>query len=181
MASLWCTTESYLKFLLLLHCPSPYISPHGYLLPWQPQGTQLTIWRADPCFDRRSIPADTHRHGHMQEHTFWQRSRDPDALWHVHTHVGTHTHKRHLSTLPCHVTAQPRWASLSSAMSTGNDASWLVLLFLSSVLIDCSLSLWKCCAFKFCTCLKFWSFYINRLHKHTHRPWTAFFPPSTYS
>lgn len=94
------------------------------------RGGQLTIWRADPCFDRRSISADTHRHGHMQEHTLWQGSTDPDALWHVHTHVGTHTHKRYLSTLLCHVTAQPRWASLSCAMSTGYNAPRLVHLFL---------------------------------------------------
>lgn len=37
----------------------------------------------------------------------------------MYTHTSGNTHKRYSSTLPCHVTAQPRWAALSSAMSSG--------------------------------------------------------------
>jgi len=55
-------------------------------------GTQLTIWWADPCFDSRSIPADTHRHAHTRDRALWQGNTDPDLLWHTHTDQGTHSH-----------------------------------------------------------------------------------------
>ncbi len=130
---------------------SSCICPHGNLLPWQPRGMQLAIWWADPCFDRRSIPADTHRHGHMQERTLWQ-----EAQMQTHsdryTQTCGNTHKWYSSTLPCHVTARPGGRPIVVPCPEAIVLhDWFIFAWaLCSLVVGChSLSLWKCCAFSF--------------------------------
>lgn len=142
------------SFPWILPLSSRLLSSHGNLLPWQQQGTQLTIWRVDPRFHKRSIPADTHRHSHMQEHTLWQGSTDPDTLWHIHTHTHTngirplcpavsqHSPGGHLLVVPCPRAHMPHDWFISSRTLFPLVEIW------------CSLSLWRGCGFKFCPTLE---------------------------
>lgn len=113
--------------------PSSCIPPHGNLLPWQPQGRPADHMTSRPLlWQEKHSCWYTQGRSHAGAHSLTGKHRSRRTLTCTHTweHTHTHTHKWHLSTLLCHVTAQPRWASLSCAMSTGYNAFRLVLLFL---------------------------------------------------
>lgn len=136
-----------------------------------------------------AIPADTHRHGHMQEHTLWQGSTDPDTLWHVHTQMWEHTHTSGIRPLCPAVSPHSPGGRLSVVPCP--QAIMLHDWFTSSralcslVVGCCSVSLRKPCAFKFLhhtwNLQQFHTNLSSERTQRTHKPYTMvpislFFP-----
>lgn len=122
--------------VLPLNSPPLLASP---LFSWQSAAVTTTGDAADHMTSWPSLSREKHScwytqaQSHARAHSLTGKHRSRHTLTRTHPR----THKWYPSTLPCRVTAQPRWASLS--MSPGSRASWLVHLFQSSVLIGYNL------------------------------------------
>lgn len=135
LGSLRCTTESYLPILfLLLHLSS-----------WQSAAVTTTVGRSWP-YDKLTPSLWQKKHSrwytwarsHAGTHSLTREHGSRHTLTCTHTCGSTHTHKRIHPLCPAMSQHTPG-GRLSSAMSTGYHALWLVHLFQSCVLIGCRL------------------------------------------